>query len=31
MSLIYNDTTIQKIVYNNVDLDQVYYGSTLVW
>lgn len=31
MSLIYNGTTIQKIVYNNVDLDQVYYGSTLVW
>ena len=31
MSLIYNGTTVQKIVYNNVDLDAVYYGSTLVW
>lgn len=31
MSLVYNGTTVQKIVYNNVDLDEVYYSTTLVW
>lgn len=31
MPLIYNGTTVQDIVYNGVNLDEVYYGSTLVW
>lgn len=31
MAIKYGNTTIQKIMYNGVDLDKVYYGNTIVF
>lgn len=31
MSIILNGTNLTRIFHNNVDLEEVYYGNTLVW
>ena len=31
MPLVYGGTTVQEIIYNGVNLDKVYYGTTLVF